>query len=197
MNERRAPVYAEWSDGASTDVSRRLIRSEKVALAAAWYVDRRARWFQRRGIPIGCAEFVSMALTPPLGDRPLEPPAGAPGPPPDPDSLRSALMDAYGAGGFPAVAREADRMLEALDAWPRYHCMTRHLVESVWRVARLAPDHEAAAEDAGLPTTRGLSELLLRLHLAALPGGAALDAEAAPLQRRGSPILCRDVPPIR
>lgn len=168
-----------------------------MALPAAWYVDRRARRFQEEGIPIGCAEFVSMALTPPLGDRASDPPARGPAPGPDPDSLRTALADAYGEGGFPAVAGAADRMLVRLEGSPRYHCMTRHLVESVWRVARLAPDHAAAASAAGLPTTRGLSELMFRLHLAALPGGAALDVEAAPLQRRGIPILCRDVPPIR
>lgn len=196
LNERRAPLYAAWSDGAARPVSRRLIRAERRALMAAWLVDRRARRFQEAGIPIGCAEFISMSLTPPLGTAPLAPPPEPYTPGPDADSLASALASAYGSGGFAGVAAAAEGLLETIDEKPRYHCMLRHLVESLWRVAELAPWHAVGANEAGLPATVPLSELLLRLHLAALPDGARLDREAAPLQQAGIPILCRDVPPI-
>lgn len=195
LNGRRADLYRAWSGGASVPVSRRLIRAEKAALAAAWYVDRRARGFQRAGIPIGCAEFVSMAMTPPLPARPV-PPARSYSPRVDPDTLVDALVDGYAVGGFPAVERVADRGVRRLADEPEYHCMTRHLLESVRRIARLAPRHAAAAGEAGLPDTAPLSELLFRLHLAALPGGAGLDRQAGPVQQEGVPILCRDVPPI-
>lgn len=201
LNERRAEVYSSWTDGDSEPVSRRLIRAERAARVVAWLVDRRARQFQEAGIPIACAEFVSMSLTPPLGSRPGPTPPGRypPGrypPGPDPDSVASAITAAYGAGGFPRVAATADGILAAMATAPDYHCMVRHLVESTWRVAALAPEHAAAARAAGLSSTIPLSELLLRLHLAALPEGSQLDREAAPLQRAGVPIICRDVPPI-
>ena len=41
-----------------------------------------------------------------------------------------------------------------------------------------------------------MHRLLLRLHLAGLPAAARLDAKAYPLQARGIPILCRDLPSI-
>jgi hypothetical protein len=196
LNTRRADTYAGWSGGASRSVSRRLIRTERVALAAGWLVDRRARRFQRAGIPIGCAEFVSMALTPPLPrERPSAPPRPYE-PRVDAAALRNSAVAAYGVGGFPAVERLADRGIRGLADEPRYHCMTRHLLESIRRVARLAPEHAAAARRNGLPSTVPLSELMLRLHLAALPGGADLDRQAGPIQQEGVPILCRDVPPI-
>ena len=163
----------------------------------AWLVDRRARRFQDAGIPIGCAEFVSMSLTPSLGDDPPRPPVRAEDPAPSAESVRRVLVDAYGAGGFAGVARWADALLERLEEAPAYDCMLRHLVESIWRVAWLAPQHAAAARAAGLPTTVPLSELYLRLNLAALEDSAALDRAARPLQEAGIPILCRDVPPIR
>lgn len=197
LNERRARVYVGWTDGASAPISRRLIRAERWALPVAWYVDRRAEPFQEAGIPIGCAEFVSMSLTPPL-DGAAEAIPGVPySPGPDPDSLVQAIAAAYGIGGFPEVAATTEALLDDLGTAPDYHCMVRHLLESTWRVAVLAPAHAAAAEAAGLPPTLALSSLLLRLHLAALPDGARLDREAAPLQSAGVPIICRDVPPIR
>jgi hypothetical protein len=45
-------------------------------------------------------------------------------------------------------------------------------------------------------STAGLSRLVLRLHLFTLGDAAKLDALAAPIQARGIPILCQDVPPI-
>lgn len=197
LNEDRAPIYSAWSDGASEPISRDLIRAERRALAVAWWIDRRARRFQDAGVPIVCADFVSMSLTPPLEAARPDPPSRAARAGPDPESLEAALVDAYGVGGFPAVAAAADSALDRIADSPEYHCMVRHLVESIERVARLAPRHAAAAEARGLPTTIPLSELLLRLHLYSLEDGTALDRDAAPLQQVGIPIICRDVPPIR
>ncbi|HLL48487.1 MAG TPA: hypothetical protein VK399_17425, partial [Longimicrobiaceae bacterium] len=86
--------------------------------------------------------------------------------------------------------------LAALEAVPCYHCMLRHLLESMLRVTSLAPTHAARAEAAGMKSTAGLSRLVLRLHLFALVDAAKLDVVAAPIQARGIPILCQDVPPI-
>lgn len=196
LNERRAPIYADWSDGEAEPVSRRLIRSERRAILAARLVDRRARRFQEAGIPVGCVEFISMSMTPVLPRAPLTPPAEPYAPGPDPDSLASALVEAYGTGGFASLHDTAGRVLEAIEERPYYHCMVRHLVESLQRVAAVAPSHAAAARAEGLPSTVPLSELLVRLHLAGLPEAARLDRDAAPLQQTGIPILCRDVPPI-
>ena len=196
LNERRAPVYGRLSDGASAAVSRRLIRIEQLALLAAAEVDRQARPYQEAGIPIACGEFVSMAMTPTLEGREA-PPAERFNPRVEPGPLEAELRQAYAMGGFAGVASVADSAIDSLGPAPSYHCMTRHILESIWRVAELAPYHAAAARRADLPSTRPLSELLLRLHLATLAEAAELDRLAAPLQEQGIPIICRDVPPLR
>ena len=195
LNERRLPVYSEWSGGESEEVSRSLIRLERLALTAAWYADGRARRYHAVGIPIVCAEFESMALVPPLPDRPGPKPAGPYVAAPGSDTLREELLAAYGSGGFPAVEAAADRRLRALGS-PAYNCMTRHLLESVRRVAWAAPRHQTRSREEGAPSPRGLSELLLRLNLSVLDEASELDRRAAPLQARGIPILCADVPSI-
>lgn len=197
LNLERMPVYAAWSDRRSEPVSDRLIRQERGALAPAAWVDRRARRYQEAGVPIVCAEFVSMALTPPLPASPLPPPAHAFEAAEPAEALRARLAAAYGADGFAGVAAAADAALERLAPQPPFHCMRRHLLESIWRIALLGPHHERTARERGLESPRALSETLLRMHLAMLPEAAELDIAAAPLQARGIPILCGDVPALR
>ncbi|HUF12682.1 MAG TPA: hypothetical protein VMN78_06270 [Longimicrobiales bacterium] len=197
LNDARQPKYSAWSRRRSEPISERLIRAERTSLAVARWIDRRARRFQEAGIPIVCAEFVSMTLTPPLPPAPLARPAAEFDDAMDAAAIRNRIIAVYGERGFAGIAAEAEAELDRLAATPEYHCMTRHLIESLWRVAVLAPLHERLAGERDVGSTRGLSELLVRLHLAALAGGADLDRAAAPLQARGIPIICRDVPPIR
>ena len=197
LNDARATVYSAWSERRSESVSERLIRSERTALAIAKWVDRKAAPFQEDGIPIVCAEFVSMERTPPLPDAPLPRPAERFAGSIEAGPLQEELIAAYGESGFAGVAARADDWLARLAATPAYNCMTRHLVESIWRVAFMAPLHERLARERRTGSTRELSEIILRLHLSALPEAEELDRAAAPLQERGIPIVCNDVPPIR
>lgn len=175
LNEARRSVYAGGSGGRSEPVSERLIRSERLSLAVAEAVDRRARPFQQPGIPIVCSEFISMARTPALPEAPLPAPPEPVRDDVDADAIRAALAAAYGARGFPGVAAAAELHLERLAATPQYHCMTRHLIESTWRVAVLAPLQDSLAAERGTGSTRALAEHLLRLHLAVFPSGAVLN----------------------
>ena len=106
------------------------------------------------------------------------------------------MVRAWKAEGFAGAALVLDQARRALAAQPGFDGMVRHLVESALRVANLAGPHAALAREAGRPSTRLLSRLLLWMHLWGLGQAARLDDEAAPLQAAGLPILCRDVPPI-
>jgi hypothetical protein len=195
LNRARLPRYAALTGGRSAGVSRRLILAERLALPVAWYIDRRARRFQAGGVPIAVAEFVPMSGVPEFRDS-FDPPSLRDFSPLDWRALGRSLRDAGSVGGFAAVHESADRALDALEREPRFHSMVRHLLESVRRVAVLAPRHESAAAAAGLPSTRPLSSLMLRLHLLGLGPAARLDAQAAPLQAEGVPILFQDLPRI-
>jgi hypothetical protein len=197
VNLERMPLYARLTGGESERISRRLVRYERLALPLARWVDRRARPWNARGIGVVADDFVPMAGTPPFRERSAEPPL----PlfdfrPADARRIRRALAAALKTGGFAGIAGALREELHALEPAPCYHCMLRHLLESMLRVATLAPVHAARAEAAGMKSPAGLSRLVLRLHLFTLGDAAKLDALAAPIQARGIPILCQDVPPI-
>lgn len=197
-NESRLPRYREMSGGKTTLLSRELIASERLSLVTAWAVDRQARRFQKAGVPVACDDFVSMDLVPPFRDtkvRPKEPRTSRV--PVTSLRLVRALRAGYRKDGFPGVHRAAKDWLRTLGEPREYDCMTRHVLESIARVAFLAPQYEALAREKGIkraPTS--LSWRLVDLHLLSLPLARKLDDDAAPLQEAGIPILCQDVPPI-
>lgn len=195
LNLERLPRYAALTGGASVPLSRRLIRSERWALPLARWLDRRARRWQEAGVPILCDAFVSMEEAPAFAEA-------APGAamssfrPPHAGEIRGRILRAYRSGGFPGAGREIEEALLLLREQPVFHAMVRHLLESALRVCNLAPEHDRAARERGLPSPIPISRTLLALHLLSLGEAARLDAAAAPLQARGVPILLRDVPPI-
>jgi hypothetical protein len=195
LNRERMPRYAALTGGRSLAISRRLILAERLTLPAAWYVDRRARPFQARGLRLGIDEFVSMAAAPEFQDR-CEAPSLQDYRMEDGPAVRRLLQAAWRSGGFPALRDAAHREVERLSVEPRFHCMLRHLLESIRRAAHLAPRHEETARAAGLPSTQRVSTLLLRLQLYGITSAAWLDHLAAPIQAEGVPILCQDLPPI-
>jgi hypothetical protein len=197
LNRERMPLYSRLTGGASEPISRRLIRWERWALPVARWVDRRARPYAARGIGVVADDFVPMADVPEFRERAADPPLPwSEFRPADARRIRRSVGRALAEGGFAGAAAALREELATLEAAPCYHCMLRHLLESMLRVAVLAPGHAARAEAAGMRSTAGLSRLLLRLHLLALADAAKLDALAAPIQARGVPILCQDVPPI-
>lgn len=66
--------------------------------------------------------------------------------------------------------------------------MIRHFLESIRRVAGLAPTYGVR--------TMFISKQMLWAHVRSLKKASELDQMAAPLQAEGLPILCQDVPYI-
>lgn len=196
LNEARLPRYEKLSQGRSREISGRLIQGEKNALQMARYIDDLADKWQEQGVAIVCQDLVSMSLVPafrekitvrtPLADY-IATDAGA---------LTKRLEQAFLQGGFAVLSRQAETEIEDLKTLPAFHCMVRHLLESLLRVSNLATVHLKRAAELGLEPTADLSLLLIQLHEATLSSAAELDTLAAPLQAEGLPILCQDVPPI-
>jgi hypothetical protein len=194
LNRRRAPLYAEASAGVSLAISRSLIRRERMLLPFARWLDGRAEGYRRAGIPIMDELFVSMSGAPSFLAR--TPPSLPTRDPTDIRGMVRALRRAARDGGLPGALPLLDAELVRLTADAGCWCMLRHLLESARRVASCSAPHAERARQAGLPSPLWIHRLLFRLHLLGLPGAAALDLRALPLQRAGIPILCRDLPPI-
>ena len=197
LNRARMPLYDSLTQGRSRGISRRLIWTEWLALPVGWWVDRRARRFQREGIPIVCDDFVPMAGTPAFRARIDHPPPLSSFVPADARRIRRTVERAEEQGGFSAASEAITAEIERLEAAPAYHCMLRHLLESALRISNQAPRHAAEARARGLADSPAdLSRTMLDLHLGMLGEAARLDRRAAPLQAEGIPLLCQDVPPI-
>ena len=94
------------------------------------------------------------------------------------------------------IHKEIGRWMKDLAVVPRYHSLLRHMLESTARVAFLAPQYAAKAEALGIDSPVYLSVQLLKLHVNGLWAGVFLDKRAAPLQRKGVPIIANDIPPV-
>lgn len=195
LNRARAPRYAACTGGRSRAVSRRLVASESFLLPAARLLDRAAFRYHAAGVPLLDALFVSMEETPAFGcgaPRPLPPAYAAP----DPRAQRRALVAAYWRGGFAGLGDALGASLDGRASAPHVDGMTRHILESLRRLAGLAPHAAASARQHGLASPAWLVGVLFVGHLAALGFAARLDARARPFNLGGVPIVVGDVPDI-
>lgn len=197
INTERMPLYAKLTDGASLPLSRRLIRYEKLSLPFAALTDRFARGFQKKGIKIVESEFVPMSLAPEFSERfPFEPEPLEQFRPVDGKKIARRIAVAKKQGGFAEISRVTAEELAKLHEPRAYHCMMRHLLESILRISNLAPLHAEYAKKIGAKSPAGFSWYLVWSHLPLLKTGAEFDMAAAWIQSKGVPFLYQDLPPI-
>ncbi len=202
-NRARRPHYAADHSAGIRSISNQLILSERTTLLFAPKLDRMALPYQEQGIPLLCDEFESMDLAPaylksrsPTGPLPESWTTGNP-PARFAKEIRRALRTPdHGKPDFEAALVSAEKALRELDEIPSYFCMTRHLIESVARAAKLAPIHAEQAEKLGMASPEKISRTYIELQLMALQLTLTLDGRAVPYQAHGAPIICQDVPPI-
>lgn len=200
LNEARRPNYDARTNGASRGLSRRLVLYERVCLPWAWWVDRRARRWNERGVMIVAADFVSMAnvrdpaAPPPRSGRATDAQAGALSA--RLKAFRAAVKRADDAGRFDEVARLSAELLREVEATEaRDGCswaMTRHVVEQVGYAALNALTWRArsggATDDLARRVVWGL-----RLGTGACVG---LDRRAQACHALGVGVLVNDLPEI-
>jgi hypothetical protein len=194
LNRTRRPLYAAQTWGFSAVVSTALIDGESVSLVPAYVLDARAAALGRAGVPVLCEDLVPMAGAAPFAthtsvvgsfDASLA------------QAQVSAVEQAVTARSFDAAAKAADAAITTLESAPSFHCMTRHLLESIRRAATLAPGQSARAQAAGLSSqAESLAWSFIDLQSSDLTTAKWLDEAAAPFQAEGVGIICRDVPPI-
>lgn len=197
LNRTRMPLYSKLSHGETEALSRRMIRIEKLSLALGKTMDLMAKPFQEQGLSIGEVEFIPMANRPEFAEHyeftpePLSSFEAT-----DAKKLRRKLRRAMNENGFAGLSSVATEELEKLKTPRAYHCMTRHILESIIRAANLAPIHAREAKEVGAKSTQSLSWLLTRSQFLLLGFAAKMDEDLAPIQAKNIPMLCQDVPYI-
>lgn len=198
LNKERTELYANLTAGGSRKISEALISMEKEMLFFNRYVmdyDRQSKPYEEQGIGVACDSYVPMSLTPPF--RAQDPRGPITGPDVDGRSVvsRWSLILAL-ARGFDDFIVEGRRQLTEIQMQPRTNCLTAHFLESMIRIAALAPLHEAQAREAGLPSPQSIHRWMIRGHIFYLGESLRIDELAKPFQKQGVPILCQDLPPI-
>jgi hypothetical protein len=204
INRQRKGLYAEITGGRSRGLSNLLIWFERLTLPYALFIDRWARRYNRRGIPIVDGDLMSMELI----REPTAPPThrgrmsreemtalrrslG---------ELKRSIARPIKRSEFDGVARRCYAFLtdtEQRELAQGYHlAMTRHFVESVGLAATNAIDY---AEQSSGETNR-LARTFLRIQC--IPFGmpilspACFDYRAQAVHAEGVGILLNDVPEI-
>lgn len=193
LNEQRLSKYSLLSQGRSEVVSKSLIRMEKTMLTVSDAVTPFDLWnqpYQRAHFHLICESYVSMDLVPAFGA--LQQRSNGQAVPWSSFGLKMAFFK----GDFADIKAKSLVGIRALSVDPGSHCLTRHLLESIARIASLAATGDEKALAQGLPPPRNIFRSMIFGHLAMLDWAASIDRSALPLQKEGLPILCGDVPPI-
>lgn len=197
INKERKPLYTQLTKGSSRKISNILILTEILTLPIAIYIDFRARKFNKAGIPIVYKDFVSMDKVPEFATN-IHP---VNTPPTDFHEMliqqtKTELTKQCKSGNFEEVCKIADNTLMKINENKSYFGMLRHLLESILRIASLAPGYIKQSEELKIKSTKKLSLLMLRIHIFALSFAVDLDKLAVPIQTQGISILLQDVPKI-
>lgn len=198
LNQARAPVYNRLSNGDSAVVSAAMISFEKGLLRSASIADAAAYPLQVSGIPILCVDYIHMSETPPLRTSFAQ---GAPKMSQfhqlDIGAVKVALTAALQTDDFESMIEISTQYVEELNKEPRFNCMVRHFLESVRRIAGLAPQYQLMAKSKlSAYGTKFVSKKILKGHIKSLDEAAHIDLLSAPVQAQNIPIVCQDVPHI-
>ncbi len=197
LNHERKDLYAEWAQGHDLKsraklVSNALMSLETVMLPMARIYDYKARKHEATGL--FCDDFIPIADTPEFNTIYAQIPRGS-------FIKNLAFISTYERDVKRALssknwARVRELSLIAIDSFPALetHCLTRHFIESLGRIAALAPRHIRLAQESNLKDPSDLIASMIKFHLVGLGYSQKIDSLAAPLQYKGIPIVCNDVP---
>lgn len=179
LNESRMERYAALTQNESRPIMETLIHQQKVAVGIAQGLDKRADLknffnssneipsFQEAGnyYPFDASLFLKSENSP------------------DAFKIQNELRSIYKTSGFAALSMVVDAELLKLESQPEVFCMFRHFLETIRHASRMATKQNAA-----------VAWDFIDLHISYLSEALALDKKALPIQARGIPILCQDLP---
>ncbi len=193
VNARRGGVYAAASGGASRSLTRWLIAVECACLLPLALFDGWSRRYNRQGIRIVEADFVSMAplrFNGQAGDAHVRALNGAI------QAYTKRALRRVLRGDFAGAARRTRELLEFVhrleEASRSLFPMTRHLLESIGFAACNAVGY---AQQSGGRTVR-LSKCFLMFQLTGLWLSVGIDRKAQSCHALGAGIVENDVPYI-
>lgn len=196
INRERRELYKVDGNKDAAKIISRLILLEKVMLPFSAKLDRMVKKLHRANVPIWCEDLVSMNEVPNYQSSVPVP---------------AQSFIAFEENKLKRLKKmmrkfEFSKRLELYDEIhniilndmndPSYHCLTRHFLEAAARSLMLSDKHlESAPDDLKDDVRKAVTKLMRQLSYS-LNFSTALDRAAAPIQSKGIPVLCQEMPPI-
>ncbi len=200
LNQQRRSQYFDLAQKhglgkEAKKVSRSLIGLENLMIPFARYFDFRAKKY--KDINLFCDEFVDINLSPDFTTKPAKIPS-------EKFVKKLKIVKSYEKEVRELLQNykwEEVRELshEVISKFPNKetHCLQKHSIESIGRIAWLAPDKIEMAKDNNLKNPKRLISSMIKLHFMGFGYAQRIDAKAYELQKVGIPIVCRDIPPVK
>jgi hypothetical protein len=194
INKSNKEAYAKLAGKDAKKVLNTLISSEYLTLIPAAVFDNEAKPFRREGMDLLCQEFQSMEQDQKAVVRNEIPKETFQHFNWKPYSLN--IKKALKQNDVSLVRTFSLGALDTLGKQPHFHCFTRHMVESIYRMAYFVDVREAEAKRLKLQSPRKLMMKLIRTHLESLSFARDIDQLAKPIQEKGVQILCNELPDL-
>lgn len=192
INKTRQEVYSKLTEGKSNPIYRELIAYERLSLTVATFFDLKALRYQKAGMNIFCKEFKDLIQAPSLlSQKPVEPFAAISRKP-----IEQKISAALKTKNTEEVKKASLEIIEEMKKQPSYYCLSRHFIESIYRFAHFAPMWSKQAQDKGLKDPSKMIFNVMKLHALGLKGTFAIDRKSQPIQAKGIPMLCAEIPDL-
>lgn len=200
INVKRGVHYARITKGRSLLLSFIMVFSELMVLAPAWLFDRWGKKYNRLGIRVIAADFISMSKAQTI-DAPLRFTGSTPS-----GEIKdlSYQMSTYAKSAttfarehdFRLVAAHTHHILTQVEALEVYHQallpMARHILESIGFAAANAVKYE----DQSQKRTNRLCSWMIQFQISGIALALPIDRMAQSCHILGAGIIENDVPPI-
>lgn len=195
INKERKKDYARMTDGESDKIFTHLIAMEHLTLPVAFYYDLKARPFQKKGMDLFCHEFMSMNKVSTFDETKRIIPDYA-FPVLSFAQYKKDLRDAVRNDDLALVKKLSLEQLDILRPYPQFHCMTRHMIESIYRFAYFVNIREKEAQELKVESPRTLMMKVISSHLLGMDDSIKIDRWSRSIQEKGVPILCSELPDL-
>ena len=197
INRERRELYRLDGNHDAAKIMNRLIFLEKIMLPFSASLDRVVRPLQEKNIPMWCKDLVPMDTVAQYQSQTSPPEQSF-------KAISKAkikrLKKSMRNFRYKNRAELYDQIALTITndlSDHHYNCLLRHFLEAAARSLLLAPEHMSLAleiEDQEL-VKRSVEKLIRQLSNA-LGLARSIDVKAAPIQARGIPVLCQEMPPV-
>ena len=195
INKERKREYSLITDGASDKIFTHLIAMEHLTIPVAFYYDQKAKPFQKKGLDLFCHEFMSMNKVSTFNpDKRVIPTHDFPE-----LSLSQYKKDIKKTLEEDDIERLKALSLSELDKlskYPQYYCMTRHIIESIYRFAFFIDIREREASALKIESPKDLMKKVIKTHLLGVDDSLKIDRWSQPIQEKGVSLLCSELPDL-